>query len=108
MSAISSGVQADRGRGEAMADPLHGTQRATWLERMLMLLALAIFAGAQLALLQSILGDAETEAFLRDISRPLIVAAGLQPENVKVVILGNPEINAFVAGGQIVYIHSGL
>jgi predicted Zn-dependent protease len=73
-----------------------------------MLVALAIFAGAQPAQAQNILRDAETESFLRDISRPLIVAAGLQPENVRVVIIGNPEINAFVAGGQIVYIHSGL
>ena len=91
-----------------MADPLPGTRRATWLARMLMLLALAIFAGAQPAQAQSILRDAETEALLRDVSRPLIQAAGLQPENVRVVIIGNPEINAFVAGGQIVYIHSGL
>ena len=91
-----------------MADPLPGTRRVAWLARVLMLLALAIFAGAQPAQAQNILRDAETEALLRDISRPLIVAAGLQPENVKVVILGNPEINAFVAGGQIVYIHSGL
>jgi predicted Zn-dependent protease len=73
-----------------------------------MLLALAIFAGVQPARAQSILRDAETEALLRDVSRPLIQAAGLQPENVRVVIIGNPEINAFVAGGQIVYIHSGL
>jgi len=91
-----------------MAEALPGTQRATWFARLLMLLALAIFAGAQPAQAQSILRDAETEALLRDISRPLIVAAGLQPENVRVVIIGNAEINAFVAGGQIVYIHSGL
>src|SRR5438128_3328954 len=91
-----------------MADPLPGRSRATWYARILMLLALAIFAGAQPAQAQNILRDAETEALLRDISRPLIVAAGLQPENVRVVVLGNPEINAFVAGGQIVYIHSGL
>ena len=57
---------------------------------------------------QQILRDAETEALLRDISRPLIVAAGLQPENVRIVLLHDNEINAFVAGGQIVYIHSGL
>src|SRR5881392_227073 len=83
MSAISSGVQADTGREEAMADPLPGTRRATWYARLIMLLAMAIFAGAQPAQAQSILRDAETEALLRDISRPLIVAAGLQPENVK-------------------------
>ena len=91
-----------------MAHALPAAHRATWIARLLMLMALAIFAGAQPARAQSILRDAETEAFLRDISRPLIVAAGLQPENVRVVLIGNPEINAFVAGGQIVYIHSGL
>lgn len=91
-----------------MADALPASGRSALFVRTLMLLALAIFAGVQPARAQSILRDAETEALLRDVSRPLIQAAGLQPENVRVVIIGNPEINAFVAGGQIVYIHSGL
>jgi predicted Zn-dependent protease len=79
-----------------------------WLVRLLMLLAISFAAGIQPAAAQQVLRDAETEALLRDISRPLIIAAGLQPENVQVVLLGNREINAFVAGGQIVYLHSGL
>jgi predicted Zn-dependent protease len=57
---------------------------------------------------QSILRDAETEALLNDMSRPLIEAAGLQPRNVQIVMIADNSINAFVAGGQIVYIHSGL
>jgi predicted Zn-dependent protease len=57
---------------------------------------------------QSILRDAETEALLDDMSRGLIQAAGLQPQNVKIVMIADNSINAFVAGGQIVYIHSGL
>jgi predicted Zn-dependent protease len=81
---------------------------ATLLARLLMLLAASFMAALQPAAAQSVLRDAETEAFLRDVSRPLIVAAGLQPENVQVVLLHNREINAFVAGGQIVYLHSGL
>ena len=76
--------------------------------RLLMLVALSFAAMARPAAAQSILRDAETEALLRDISRPLIEAAGLRPDNVQVVLLNNPEINAFVAGGQIVYLHSGL
>ncbi len=71
-------------------------------------LVLALAAWPQAALAQSMLRDAETEAFFADISRPLIVAAGLSPRNVKVVLLNDDSINAFVAGGQIVYIHSGL
>jgi predicted Zn-dependent protease len=72
----------------------------------------AIFAAAMLAAqpvaAQSILRDAETEAFLDEISAPLVEAAGLEPENVDIVLINDPSINAFVAGGQIVYIHSGL
>ncbi len=62
----------------------------------------------QPAMAQSILRDAETEALFDDMSAPLISAAGLDPRNVKVVMIGDNSINAFVAGGQVVYIHSGL
>jgi predicted Zn-dependent protease len=79
-----------------------------FLVRLLMLIAASFAATARPAYAQQILRDAETEALLRDISRPLIEAAGLQPENVRIVILHDREINAFVAGGQIVYLHSGL
>jgi predicted Zn-dependent protease len=79
-----------------------------FLARLLMLVAVSFVATARPAYAQSILRDAETEALLRDISRPLIEAAGLQPENVRIVLINDREINAFVAGGQIVYLHSGL
>jgi predicted Zn-dependent protease len=76
--------------------------------RLLMLLALSFAAMAQPAAAQSILRDAETETLLRDLSRPLVQAAGLRPEDVQIVLIHDGSINAFVAGGQIVYIHSGL
>lgn len=57
---------------------------------------------------QSILRDAETEALLADMAAPLVEAAGLAPGNVDIVLINDPSINAFVAGGQAVYIHSGL
>ena len=69
--------------------------------------ALAMLA-AQPASAQSLLRDAETEALLADMTRDIIVAAGLRPTDMRVVILQDPSINAFVAGGQVVYIHSGL
>tara|TARA_R110000782_G_scaffold78293_5_gene156076 strand:- start:66392 stop:67723 length:1332 start_codon:yes stop_codon:yes gene_type:complete len=71
---------------------------------MLLLFALTL----RPAVAQQILRDAETEAFLHDISAPLIEAAGLSPNNVQVLLINDPNINAFVAGGQIVWIHSGL
>ncbi|WP_246604793.1 M48 family metalloprotease [Aquisediminimonas sediminicola] len=63
---------------------------------------------AQPAVAQSVLRDAETEAFFRDASAPLVEAAGLKPGNVDIVLLNDKSINAFVAGGQAIYIHSGL
>ncbi|WP_232332756.1 M48 family metalloprotease [Novosphingobium aquimarinum] len=70
---------------------------------------LALFAlAARPAAAQSVLRDAETEALFRDMSRPLIVAAGLRPTDVDVVLINDSSVNAFVAGGQAVYVNSGL
>ncbi|MDO7834195.1 M48 family metalloprotease [Sphingobium sp. HBC34] len=63
---------------------------------------------ARPALAQQILRDAETEAFMADMSGPLVKAAGMEPKNVQVMVINDPEINAFVAGGQYVWVHSGL
>lgn len=80
----------------------------TFLTRAIAAVAGAALLLAQPAQAQSILRDAETEALLNDMSRPLIEAAGLSPRNVEVVIVGANEINAFVAGGQKVYLFTGL
>jgi predicted Zn-dependent protease len=68
----------------------------------------ALALTAQPVLAQDVLRDAETEALFRDMSAPIIKAAGLDPRNVDVILLNDGSINAFVAGGQAVYIHSGL
>jgi predicted Zn-dependent protease len=78
-----------------------------FLARVLAVLA-ALSLLAQPAAAQSVLRDAETEALLNDMAAPLVKAAGLAPGNVDIVLVGDPSINAFVAGGQAVYIHSGL
>lgn len=74
--------------------------------------ALAFFAACAFAIqpaaAQSVLRDAETEALLRDLAYPLIEASELEPENVEIVLINDPSINAFVAGGQVVYVHAGL
>ena len=78
------------------------------LIRLAMLALTLAFAAVQPVAAQQLLRDSETELLFRDMSRPLVQAAGLDPANVKVVLLRDDEINAFVAGGQVVYIHSGL
>lgn len=71
-------------------------------------LVLAVTLSVQPALAQSILRDAETESLLHEMATPLIRAAGLDPRNVSVVLVGDMSINAFVAGGQVVYLNAGL
>lgn len=79
------------------------------MKRLVSILALVLLVGiVNPAFAQSILRDAESEALLADMSRDLIKAANLQPNNVRIVLINDPSINAFVAGGQAVYIHSGL
>lgn len=70
-------------------------------------LALAL-TSAQPAAAQSILRDTETEAFFQDLAAPIVKAADLPAGNVDIALLNAPSINAFVAGGQIIYVHSGL
>lgn len=84
--------------------PRHAAGLARFLAAVLLSLALL----ARPVAAQSILRDAETEAFLRDISAPLVKAANLDARNVEVFLINDKEINAFVAGGQYVWLHSGL
>jgi predicted Zn-dependent protease len=83
--------------------------------RLLMLALMLAMASWQPAAAQdegdsgpSVLRDTETELLFKDIARPLVKAAGLDPASVNVVLLNDPEINAFVATGQTVYIQTGL
>jgi len=76
--------------------------------RQLMLALLLALAAVQPAAAQTVLRDTETEVLFRDVSKPLIEAAGLDPKSVQVVLLNDKEINAFVAAGQTVYLQSGL
>ena len=80
------------------------------LSRLLRVLGAVLLVLTAPAHAQSIavLRDAETEAFFKDISKPMIEAAGLSPRSVQIVLVNDPSINAFVAGGQNVFIHSGL
>lgn len=56
----------------------------------------------------SLIRDAETEKFLHALADPIFVAAGLNPQNIKIYIVNDDGINAFVSGGQNVFINTGL
>lgn len=52
--------------------------------------------------------DAEIEGLLRLYTRPIFKAAGINPKSVKVYIINDNRINAFVAGGQRIFVNTGL
>lgn len=52
--------------------------------------------------------DAEIENIIRAYATPLFTAAGLDPAGVQVHLVQDPSLNAFVAGGQHIFIHTGL
>ena len=84
------------------------------LARLLMMAVLLAVSAVRPAFAQddqsgpSVLRDTETELLFKDMSRPLIVAAGLDPRAVNVGLLNDPEVNAFVSQGQTVYLQTGL
>jgi predicted Zn-dependent protease len=87
-------------------------RRARTVARGALILLLSLVVALRPVLAQDaapeVLRDTETEAFLNQIAAPLAKSAGLAPGALQVVLLQDPEINAFVAGGQTIYIQSGL
>ena len=54
-----------------------------------------------------IIRDAETEELLRDYTRPILKAAGLQNQKIEVVIINDKQFNAFVADGRRIFVNVG-
>ena len=55
-----------------------------------------------------VIRDEEIEQDLKTFMRPIFREAGVSPSSVRFIILENPELNAFVAGGQNIFLHTGL
>lgn len=66
---------------------------------------LALAAGPAAA--QSLIRDTEIEEILARDSEPILVAAGIDPKNVEIVIVGSKELNAF-AGPRVMGFNTGL
>ena len=54
-----------------------------------------------------IIRDTEIENLLRDYATPILKAAGLAKQNVKVVVLNDRAFNAFVMDGKHIFINAG-
>ncbi|MGB3847980.1 MAG: M48 family metalloprotease [Sphingopyxis sp.] len=94
----------------SFAMPQRAQRTPVWrpLFRLIVTLLALLTLAVRPVAAQSILRDAETEALLQDMMSPLLLAAGLQPGQVRVHLLGERSINAFVAGSQDIYVFAGL
>ncbi|MDO8877589.1 MAG: M48 family metalloprotease [Pseudolabrys sp.] len=54
-----------------------------------------------------IIRDTEIEQLLRDYATPILKAAGMAKQNVKVVVLNDRAFNAFVMDGRHIFINAG-
>jgi predicted Zn-dependent protease len=54
-----------------------------------------------------VLRDTETEQLLRDYTRPILRVAGLEKQNIQMVIINEASFNAFVADGRRIFVNYG-
>src|SRR3974390_3358705 len=54
-----------------------------------------------------VIRDAEMEQLLRDYATPILRAAGLAKQNVRVVVLNDRSFNAFVMDGRHIFVNAG-
>jgi len=55
----------------------------------------------------NVLRDTETEQLLRDYTRPILRVAGLEKQNIQIVIINDKAFNAFVADGRRIFVNYG-
>lgn len=54
-----------------------------------------------------VLRDTETEQLLREYIRPILRVAGLEKQNIQIVIINDSSFNAFVADGRRIFVNYG-
>ncbi|PWJ22542.1 M48 family metalloprotease [Jannaschia seohaensis] len=72
--------------------------------RIVLVLALLL---TQPALARTLIRDAEIEHALRQVAQPIFQQAGL-PASVRIYVIEDDSLNAFVANARAIFLHSGL
>ncbi len=56
----------------------------------------------------SLIRDPDIEHALKELARPVLTAAGLSADRVKILLINDSSLNAFVLDHQHIFIHTGL
>lgn len=91
-----------------MGQTLPLLRRALLLPFVLAVALAGLWAAPAEAQGRRIIRDAEIESIIRDFATPLFQAAGLNPQAIDVYLIEDKSLNAFVSGGQNLFIHTGL
>ncbi len=70
--------------------------------------ALSLYTTPASAQAITLLQDTETERLLRSYEEPILHVAGIDPAAVKIYIVNDTSLNAFVAEGQNIFVNAGL
>lgn len=87
-----------------------GRRVGAWLGRLWpsLILSLAVMAAAAPASAQSLIRDTEIEGVIREWADPVLVAMGLEPDEVEILLVNDPQLNAFATRGRIMGLNTGL
>src|ERR1044071_2958070 len=88
------------------------TLRKKLLKLTALMTAIALAVAPMAAVAQEnkgppVLRDTETEQLLREYTRPILRAAGLEKQNIQMVIINQGVFNAFVADGRRIFVNYG-
>src|SRR4051794_3728676 len=72
-----------------------------------LIVAPVVPAGAEQERGLRVIRDTESEQLLREYTRPILRAAGLEKQNIQMVILNEGAFNAFVADGRRIFVNHG-
>ena len=78
------------------------------LTAILVVAALVFQTGDAAAQKRTFIRDAEIENTIRQFATPVFQVAGLDPSAIEIYLVKDSQINAFVAGGQKLFLYTGL
>src|SRR5438874_11610644 len=83
------------------------TPKLTALTAAIALAVAPMVASAQQNKGPPVLRDTESEQLLRDYTRPILRTAGMEKQNIQMVIINDNTFNAFVADGRRIFVNYG-
>ena len=84
------------------------SRRETSASRLAIVAALiGALIAPSIAQARGLIRDAETEALIREYAAPILRAAGLGSQNIKIHLVNDKNFNAFVVDGHNMFMHAG-